>query len=446
MGHRAECCEARSRSTPVSRARGSWWRTLAGLLLAGCTAPEPVSPVANVPVTPPVIEVGRFPTLVVHTTGAAPITTRETYVPGTWRLIGPDSTILSEGRLDIRGRGNSTWTMPKKPYRLRLGAGTPLLGMPANRHWALLANHADKTLLRNDLVFDLARRLGDAWVPRSRFVHLQLNGRYDGVYQLTEHIRVDAARVDIPELTIADTTAPAITGGYLLEVDELRGEEFCWETPRAAMPVCAKSPETLRRPGWEPHRAYITGYLRDAEDALFGPAFRDPQRGYAAYIDVASAIDYFLVNELVRNVDGNMRRSTFLTKPRGEKLHFGPLWDFDITLGNVNYDGADATAGWQIRPAPWFTRLWQDPAFERRVKTRWQQLRSDGTIAAWRQSILTRWDYMSVEQRRNFERWPILNTWVWPNRIVPGSYDGEMAALQEWLAARISWLDTQLRP
>jgi CotH kinase protein len=420
-------------------------RLLACLLLIACGGTEPVQPTVEPPL-PPAPVTARFPTLTVSTTGSAPITSRETYVGGSWRLVDADSNLLKEGTLDIRGRGNSTWGMPKKPYRVRLASSSELLGMPASRHWALLANYADKTLLRTDLIFDLGRRMGWQYVPRSQFVHLRLNGQYDGVYQLTEHIRVEPNRVNIPELKVGDTTAAMVSGGYLLEVDQLYDEDFCWDTPRAAMPVCAKSPETLRQPGWEKHQAYITGYFRQLEDALYGANFTDPTTGYAAYIDVPSAVDYFLLNELVKNVDGNMRRSTYLTKPRGGKLYFGPLWDYDITLGNVNYGGADVTVGWQIRGAPWFTRLWQDPNFVQRVKLRWQQIRNDGTLSSWRSHLLSRWDYMSVEQRRNFERWPILSTWVWPNRVVTGSYDGEMAAMQEWLTQRTAWLDDALKP
>jgi len=422
-----------------------WFGVVCIAGLVACGGNDATAPVVDPPILPPVV-VGRFPTLVVSTNGAAPITSREVYVAGTWRLLDADSALLREGTLDIRGRGNSTWGMPKKPYRVRLTTAAELLGMPANRHWALLANYADKTLLRNDLVFDLGRRMGWSYVPRSQFVHLRLNGQYDGVYQLTEHIRLDANRVNVPELKVADTSATAVSGGYLLEVDELRGEDFCWDTPRAGMPVCAKSPETLRQPGWEKHQAYITGHFRALEDALFGPNFTNPTTGYAAYIDVPSAVDYLLLNELVKNVDGNMRRSTYLTKPRGGKLYFGPLWDYDITLGNVNYGNADNTAGWQIAGSPWFARLLQDPAFLQRVKLRWQEIRNNGILTDWRKQIITRWDYMSAEQRRNFERWPILNTWVWPNRVVPGSYDGEVAAMQEWLTARISWMDEQLKP
>ena len=424
---------------------GRWIAVVFAVALGACKSSDAVAPAVDPPALPQIV-VGRFPTLVVNTTGAAPITSRDVYVGGKWQLLDADSALLKEGTLDIRGRGNTTWTMPKKPYRVRLTTATDLLGMPSNRHWALLANFADKTLLRNDLVFDLGRRMGWSYVPRSQFVHLRLNGQYDGVYQLTEHIRVDPSRVNVPELRVADTAAAVVSGGYLLEVDELRGEDFCWDTPRARMPVCAKSPETLRQPGWEKQQAYITGYFRELEDALFGPNFTNPATGYAAYIDVPSAVDYLLLNELVKNVDGNLRRSTFFTKPRGGKLYFGPLWDYDLAIGNVNYDNADNTTGWHIARAPWFARLMQDPAFVQRVKLRWQEIRNNGILTEWRKQIITRWDYMSAEQRRNFTRWPILSTWVWPNRVVPGSYDGEMAALQEWLSARTNWMDEQLKP
>lgn len=423
--------------------RGATASGLAAILLAFAACDRDAFSPAEPP-PPPVV--GRFPTLSVTTTGAAPILSTETYVPGAWRLVDADSVLLGEGTLDIRGRGNSTWGMPKKPYRLRLTSALEVLGMPASRHWALLANYSDKTLLRNDLVFDLATRLGASYVPRSRFVNLRLNGSFDGVYQLTEHIRVDANRVNIAELRVSDTSATAVTGGYLLEIDERYGEAFCWSTPRARMPVCAKTPETLLQPGWERQRGYITDYFRQLEDALYGPDFASPTLGYAAYLDVASAVDYLLLNELIRNVDGNLRLSTFLVKPRGGKLAFGPPWDFDLAIGNVNYGGADATSGWQVLGAPWFARMWQDPVFQRRVKTRWQQMRDNGTLGAWQRHIFTRQTYMSQEQRRNFERWPILGIWVWPNRVVPGSYEGEVTVMYEWLTARIAWMDTQLRP
>jgi CotH kinase protein len=180
------------------------------------------------------------------------------------------------------------------------------------------------------------------------------------------------------------------------------------------------------------------------EDAIFGAQFTDPATGYAAYLDVDSAINYYLINEVFKNVDGNLRLSTFLFKKRDGKLTFGPVWDFDLAIGNVNYDGADQTAGWHIRPTPWFTRLFQDPAFAQKVRTRWAQLKSEGKLDAVFSHIDMQAQYLQGAQARNFSRWNILNIYVWPNRVVTGSYAGEVNAMKDWLRARIAWMDTQL--
>lgn len=432
------------------RAAGRRALPAALLLLAACRG-EPATAVEE-PALPPPVPSSAFPELTITTAGGVAITSRDVDVNGTWRLATsadsgaptPRDSPLGAGALEIRGRGNSTWSMPKKPYRVKLAASAPLLGMPASRHWVLLANYADKTLLRNDATFTLGEAMGFAWTPRARYVHLTLNGRYEGLYQLAEHVRIAPDRINIPELTLADTGAVAITGGYQLEVDETRGEAFCFQTGRTLMAFCVSSPETLLEPGWDRHRAYITGYVKGAEDALFGAAFTDPDRGYAAWFDVPSAVDWYLANELVKNVDGNLRRSAYLYKPRGGKLTFGPLWDFDLALGNVNYDGADRPEGWHVRSAPWFTRMFQDPAFQARVRARWRQLKAEGVLDRYRQHIMFRWDDLQSGQRRNFARWPILGTWVWPNRVVTGSFNGEVAAMLTWLEQRINWIDANL--
>jgi hypothetical protein len=144
-------------------------------------------------------------------------------------------------------------------------------------------------------------------------------------------------------------------------------------------------------------------------------------------------------------VDGNLRLSTFLYKKRGGALTFGPIWDFDLAIGNVNYDNADKTEGWHIRTAPWFARLFQDPAFAARVNARWRQMSADGTLDRLVDYIIAKKSFLSRVQEQNFQRWPILGTWVWPNRVVTGSYDGEGLAMRTWLADRRRWLDDQFR-
>ena len=415
----------------------------AALLLTGCGSKEEAP---TTPVTPVVQEpaLSKLPTLSIFTAGGAPIASKEVYVAGEMTLTDTSGAVLTQGALEIRGRGNTTWDMPKKPYRVRLVSGASLLGMPSSRHWVLLANFSDKTLIRNELAFEASRMVGLAWTPRSQQVDLRVNGQYLGIYQLTEHVRVATDRVNISSLSVGDTSAARITGGYLLEVDERRGEAFCFNSTMTRMVFCANTPETLLEPAWAKHREYITGYIAKTDSAIFGANFRDSLQGYAAYIDVESAVNYYLVQEMVKNVDGDLRFSSYMYKPRGGKLTFGPVWDFDLAIGNANYYGADLVTGWYSRQAQWFTRLFQDPAFEARVKAKWAQLKANGSIAELNRQAIARGNALRVVQVRNFDRWQILNVYVWPNRVVTGSYEAEVLTMSDWLWLRLRWIDGEL--
>lgn len=382
--------------------------------------------------------------LVINTDGALPIADKETYVPARFTLSDFKGNVLHDVRTEIRGRGNSTWSMPKKPYRLRLNSSSELLDMPANRHWVLLANYADKSLIRTDLVLALAHRIGQPWASRSRHVELTLNGRYEGVYQLAEHVRIGPYRVNIPSLGASQTGPDVITGGYLLEADLRRGEDFCFDSSLTGIVFCAADPESLLDANRSAQRQYITAYIEAFEQALLGAQFKDPQLGWRAYLDVASAVDYYIVNELTKNVDSNMTFSPYMYKPRNGKLHLGPFWDFDVTLGNIDYgDGPFLAEGWLLR-GRWFGRLLQDEYFVQQLHSRWAQLKADGVFAWMFSYIDDRAAYLSSAQVRNFQQWPILNTYVWPNRVVTGSYTGEVVALKDWLQRRLAWMDVEL--
>jgi hypothetical protein len=417
--------------------------------VAGCGAKADAPTTPTTPPAAPIILQGAataLPQLRITTAGGTDITSKELYVNATLVLRDTAGSVLLDVPTEIRGRGNTTWGFPKKPYRVRLTSSASLLGMPANRHWVLLANYSDKTLLRNDLSFAMSRLAGMPWTPRSEFVDLYVNGRYDGIYQLVEHIRIGANRVNITSMRMSDTSATAITGGYLLEVDERRGEDFCFNSTRTRMVFCVNDPETLLQPGWERQRAYLTNYIARTDSAILGTNFADPDSGYAAFIDVESAINYNIVQEVVKNVDGSLRFSGFMYKPRGGKLTFGPVWDFDLAIGNVNYDEADLTSGWRSRQAQWYTRLFQDPAFAARYRARWSALKAAGALDSLQNLVGHRASYLSVVQVRNFERWPILGTWVWPNRVVMGSWPGEVLAMDAWLQARLRWMNGAIAP
>jgi len=392
------------------------------------------------------------------------VTEKETYINGSYVLTDGGST--TEGTLEIRGRGNSTWDWPKKPYRLKLTEATELLKMPSSKHWVLLANYADKTLMRNDVAFMWSQQLGMEYTSRAKYVEVKFNGSYEGVYQLVEHLRVANDRVNIPDLKVTDTASEKISGGYLLEVDfrhhvdfckgityaaaecvgEVnisRDEDYCIDSTHGMNPFCVDTPGDLLDNAWLPMRDYITQYITDTEAALFSDNFADPSTGYAAYIDVDSAVNYYLINELFKNVDGAVA-SFYLYKKRDGKLFFGPIWDFDLALGNAGYDDVDKTYGWHIRNATWFARLFEDPAFVTKVKSRWLALKTEGKIGLIFDYAQARAVWLNTVQQKNFQKWPIFDWVTWYTRINMGSYTGEVNEMIRWQRERAVWIDSQL--
>ena len=378
-----------------------------------------------------------LPAMYITTQDQAPITSKEEYIRGAITLISNEKgeEPLTGAPMEIRGRGNTTWNMEKKPYRLKFNDKTELLGMPADKSWVLLANYSDKTLMRNHLAFEFSRQFGLEYTPQSRFVEVYLNGQYYGNYQLTEQIQVDEHRLNIDELDEGDVEEDKISGGYLLEVDFRRDADYWFESTQGEL-FTLKSPEDI-----VPEQlAYIQRYVQTAEDAIFSENFADPQEGYANYIDIESFVDWYLISEITKDTDGNFKSSVYLHKPRSGKLFMGPVWDFDIAMGNVDFGTGMETEGWRIREVSWFRRLFEDPAFQERVRARWNELKNNEIEAVIAEIDATA-ETLSVSQTQNFNRWKILDKRVWPNPVVTGSYAGEVTYLKEWLNARIEWMD-----
>lgn len=379
------------------------------------------------------------PVVYIETKGQAPVVSKDNYIDGRITIIanGRGEENVRNAAIEIRGRGNTTWEMLKKPYKVKFSESTEVLGMPEDKTWVLLANYSDKTLLRNHTAFKLSQRFGLVYTPRSQFVDLWLNGSYQGNYQLTEQIKIDKNRLNIDELKAGDISDDKITGGYLLEIDGRPDEDASFRSTQDVRFVI-KSPE-----GERPEQfAYIQQYVQAAEDALFAEGFANAQQGYAQYLDAESFVDWYLLNELTKNTDAKFANSVYLHKPRGGKLTMGPVWDYDIGMGNVNYSPGEFTEGWYIREASWIKRLFEDPAFEQRVKARWQVLKPK--IVTIISEIDQEATYLDQSQRLNFWKWTILDYKVWPNPVATGSYAGEVAYLKDWLTKRVAWMDSQL--
>lgn len=374
----------------------------------------------------------------INTQNEEPIVSKDNYINGSIHVFPSHNIPVSvfNGNMEVRGRGNSTWSMPKKPYRIKLNSKASLLGMPSDKDWILLANYSDKTLMRNYLAFEASKRFGLKYTPRSQFVELVVNGQYVGNYLLCEQIKVATNRLNISELKKTDTIATKITGGYLLEVDARLDEDY-WFSTNWGIPICFKDPDDID----SSQLNYVKSYFEQTENALFSPQFEDSLIGYANFIETETFIDWYLINELFKNNDAIFFSSVYMYKDRGKKLSMGPVWDFDIAAGNINYNGNDNPQGWWIRNAVWMNRLFQDSAFFRKVKNRWSALKSNQI-----QTLLTFADLtaanLEVSQSENFRVWPILDSLVWPNPLVTGSYNGEVSYLKNWLNNRINWIDS----
>lgn len=367
-----------------------------------------------------------------------------------------------DGKVSIELRGESSQMFPKKSYSIETqdddgnNRNVPLLGMPAENDWVLYAPYSDKTMMRNVLAYKMGNDLGQ-YAPRTRYVELFLNDQYQGVYVLVEKIKIDKNRVNLATLKPEDVSGNEVTGGYIMRVDKIDWNDY---------PAFAITPSP-RIPGeglvsyqyFDPkglelqpaQRQYISDFLYQFESALSSPNF-NKTREYRQFIDVNTFIDFMIVTEIGKNVDGYVY-STYMYKDKDSKdgrLKMGPLWDFNLAFGNVDYWANSQNApGWMYNDSYrmyWFRRLMADDSFARRFKCRWKELRS--TLLSndyFTNTIDSIASMLQEPQQRNFQRWPVLGNYVWPNQFVGLTYESEVSFLKTWILNRLRWMDTNLR-
>jgi hypothetical protein len=287
----------------------------------------------------------------------------------------------------------------------------------------LLANAADRSALRTHAAFALARRTRMDWTPQSRYVEVVLNQQPLGLYQLTEQVEAGEGRVELTD------------DGFLLEINErfVRDGERGFRTVRRRTPVSFKDPDDPTRGQMFRVRRTIQNF----EKALYGRDFTHPRKGYRAYVDIGSFVDWYLVEEFFRNQDSNFYSSVFVSWSPGEKLAMGPVWDFDLSAGS-KFRGSTPPGGWHTRLGRhWLVRMLQDPAFAQRVKRRWAALRPviDEMIA----QLPAAAEPLRTAAEADWRQWHS------GPELVAGSkhaetFDGEVAFLADWLSKRAMWM------
>ena len=435
----------------------------------------------------------ELPVVYINTEGGQAITSKETYIDATLTVQGnetynSETTKLYNGATEIRGRGNSTWSQPKKPYRLKLDKKTDLLGMGKSKHWVLLANYLDESLLRNTLAYNLSGAMGMEQMA-TVFVDVVLNGDFVGNYQLCENIRVDPTRGDIFDwesfaedsaAVIADANGmdedtagdlesymaetdmgwitsgsftfggvtysladypdieiPSITAGYLLELDEYYDEVSKFRT-NSGQPIMFKNPEFVNTN--KDMMNYVQTYVQAFEDAVQSDSYTAVYEGetlhYSELYDFDALVDYWLINEIFFNEELN-KKSTYMHKDIDGLMKMGPIWDMDWSSGGEGQ--TYHTEQWATRyystnaqANNWYKYLIQDPWFFIKAQERYWEIRDD-QVADMLAEIDSSYALLKTSAKANGERWGY-----------GSDYKKYVDNLRNWFTSHLAWLDEQM--
>lgn len=456
-------------ATPVYTERGIYYYY--------CVATNVFNDVKSAAVISDVVSVAYtgLPTLYLNTEVPTASITKEEYVFGDFKLITEEfgATEYSFSKIDggekkegIKGRGNTTWTMPKKGYAIKFDKKQSFFELPKAKKWCIIANYSDKSLLRNKIASIMGNEIFNAeWNPTFYGIDVVMNGEYMGNYIFCERDNIASGRIDVQDISdveekltdgkeskLDDVNGDGVKdlkdGGFLIEVEgnESRAKEnqFYFPSTKGGRFFCLKDPDELSK--FET-KEWIQSVVLNAENVLYSQDYTDPENGWRNYIDEDSVIDWYLINELAKNNDAVFFSSVYMYyNPADAKLHLGPIWDFDISCGNVNYNNCDISSGFWIKNAIWISRMFTDSDFVSKVKERWNEKKLDfySFINTEIQNLATK-NFVAAEY--NFIKWPILGVYVWPN---PNGYDNrttyqsEVQYLQDWLNARYNWFDSAL--
>ena len=364
------------------------------------------------------------------------------------------------GHITIEKRGNSSQWNDKAPYRFETvdedgeNNNVSLLGMPEENDWVLYAPWQDKSMVRNILTYKLSNDIG-RYAPRTKLVELYLNDGYEGVYVLMEKIKRDGDRVDISKLNPDEISGDDVTGGYILKFDwfftgdniggfqsNVDGMTYNYHYPQPSDIV----PE---------QEEYIADYIDNFENIMSSDNYTDLDTGYPSIMNVESFVDFILLQELAKNVDA-YRLSTYIYKNKesvDNRLTAGPVWDFNHGYGNCDYGETWEIDNWLLEYNPeggdqmsfWWERLWQDENFQYKAAERYTELRSTIFSEEHIYSIIdSSVNELGDAVDRNFSKWPILGTYVWPNYYVFETHEQEVDYLKSWISDRLEWMDSEI--
>lgn len=383
----------------------------------------------------------NLPSVFINTFDGRNITSKTNYVFARLVYMDEDSHVTQWDSIEIRGRGNSTWNMAKKPYRIKFLNKQRFLGEDrANaKSWTLLANAADKTMIRNAITSAMGEFVNLPFNPAYKFVDLTLNNVYMGTYQISDQIDIKKKRVNIVEQDYPLAPDDDISGGYLLEVDGFQdGNTFISNIYN--VPIRIHSPDEKEINNDQ--NQYIKKYISIFENCLKSADFTHPDKGYRRLVDSTTLINWYICTEISANIDGYY--STYFYKDRADSLlYWGPLWDYDIAYNNDRripntYYSLMTDVGYG-KTKEWINRMWQDPWFGKLVNRRYQELLDRGLVDYLFQKIDSLTTLLDYSIRLNYEKWGI-RTRFYNEIVLYSSYDQYVSDLKDFIPTHCDYL------
>jgi len=386
---------------------------LAGMLLTACNKDNP----GDVPVDPPTPKKG-IPTLSINTPGGVKITSKNTWVKDAavyYTPVGGEYQKL--GDVSIKGRGNTTWSFPKKPYAIKFNEKGEYLGMPKGDRFDLIANYIDITDMRNVIALEIGRRTkGLEWTPRCEYVELYMNGAHQGNYVFTEHIKIGKRRLDLKE------------GGYLLELDVNYDEDYKFHSDLLNLPVMIKDYE-----GGEIDDKVLERIKKEFNELEAMVVSEDRTvNGWQNHIDMDSFIDWWFVYELAQCGEPNAPKSSYMYRDAGGKLKAGPVWDFDWGTFRNGY----WVERFRLKDCIWLSYMFKDPSFVKRVKEKWEESRDDFKDVA--EFIDETAEHVKQSAKNDKIMWPMTTK---ENEDETLSFEDAVARLKTGYLRHWEWID-----
>lgn len=352
--------------------------------------------------------------------------------------------------IELKRRGSSSISHPKKNYSLDFKGTVEFLGMPAEQEWVLHSCWADKTCLRNVIGYWQAAKFFP-WAPRTEFVEVFINGDYRGLYVAVEKIKHGPNRVNLPVLTMHPNGA--ITGTFILKRDG-NDEDYDWRSS-----YDPKLTWWFVSPKWkdldQARKAYIRSDM-DLFEAWFSPGspFYDPW-WYDEVMDERSAADFVIIQELANNVDAYWK-SMYITRhdtvsPPLFNVHMGPIWDLDLAFGNYDHnpEGLCSTTVWRMETGGVFQplrQMWNVASFRQAIYERWRALRNDAKISRTR--IENKLDAFAARianaRARDNHKWDTIGKKTWVECWNKPTFQDEVTELKKWIRSRIDWMDKRI--